>query len=296
MNTKKKISSFLFLSFISFHLNAQNKDSVSSKPSDLASKKFYYQFGLSYNLSSGTGSFTNNVANKDGSSSKDYFLGSYGKGTGIFFSLGKKLNKNLGLEIEACYLAGSKNKEKNQYYVTSSSIPYLDNQDQTFKSNTIRFNPKIVFEIPFKKENAFYSKIGYLVGFGNGIRHSDEQFFLDNGQTGKGSYEWRLTGGMVSGSTMALGIRVKVEKNLSFFAEISNNNTHRTFRKSTMIQATENGTNVLDSRSVYSKETDYVDKATYSAGAQDPNKPYQYPAYRSNYSSVGLRIGFIKHF
>ena len=276
-------------------LFAQNKDSLNIQNIDISSKKFYYQIGVGYNFSSGIGSFPSTVTNKDGSTSKENNLGSYGKSFDISFGLGKKVTRNLGLEMELGYMFGSAITVDNQYYITNVANPYIEKEHAEFTASTFRINPKFVFEIPFAKENAFYSKIGYLIGFGNAKATYTESLAFDNGNTGAASYSRLRTGGLISGSSMALGVRFKVEHTLSFFVELTGNNLHRTFKKDDMTEAIENGTNVLSSKSVYQTQTVFVTQATTTA-SPDQSQPYQYPAYRSNYSTVGFRLGFVKHF
>jgi hypothetical protein len=296
MHFQKNILSILLCLLCSFNAIAQKKDSLQLNTIKIPDRKFYYQLGVGYHFSAGVGTLQNYKENKDGSSSIQNMNGSWGKGIDIGFGFGVKITKSMAFELELGGVVGGKNKEENQYYVTTFSTPYTLKESSIFKANTFRFNPKIVFEVPIKGENAFYGKIGYLIGFGNAKEIIDAEAYYNSGQKGTGSYEWKISGGIVSGSTMALGFRIKTEEDISFFMEITGNNLHRTFTESSMVESVENGQNTLNTRSIYSKEVIYVDKVETPAGTPDPTKPRQLAAYRASYSSVGFRIGFVRHF
>ena len=276
-------------------LNAQDIDSAKLKPIDISKLKFYYQLGLGPNFSSGIGSFSNYSESNDGTVTQGNKLGSFGKGFDISFLLGKKVAKNFGIEMEIGYLIGGKNKEENQFYVTSFPYNYNVKQELTYNANTFRINPKFVLEIPIANTSAFYCKLGYMIGFGKLKIVAAEEAYYENGQKGQGNYEWERLGGIVSGSTTAFGFRFKVEKDVSFFIEVTGNSLHRKFEKSIMTQSIENGQNTLATRSVYSKNIVYEDKST-STSSPDFTRPRSAPSFRSNYSSVGFKLGFVKHF
>ncbi len=297
MRLRKIVLALTFSCFLFLCATAQNIDSVRLKPIDIGSSKVYYLMGIGYNFSAGIGSFRNYVESSSGSSTTQNINGSWGKGFDLVFALGKKMNKNLGIELELGYLIGGKNKEGNQYYVTSYAVPYIVKQDATYKANTFRFNPKIVIEIPFKNTNAFYCKIGYMLGVGKAKISTEEDVYFENGQQAKGSFEWERIGGVVSGSTTALGVRFKTSEDVSFFMELSGNSLHRKFTEQTLVKSIINNQNKLDETSVYEKELIFVDKSTtYLNVTPNPDQPRTSPAYRTSYSSVGFKVGFIKHF
>lgn len=276
---------------------AQNKDSLKFNGAPVLVKKFYYQVGFGYNFSSGIGMFESHIETRDGSYSSEAVNASYGKGVDLSLAFGGKFNNNFGLEVEFGGIIGSANTVQNQYYVLNAPyVPFLDKQENNYRANTFRFNPKLVFEVPFEGVNAFYGKIGYMVGFGNAKRVANEDIFFDSGVRGKGNFEWNYTGGVVTGSTISLGLRFNVEKDLSFFMEVTGNSLHRSFKKATMTTAVVGDQNILPSLTVYSKETVYVDKATYTSASQNADQPNEAPSYRSNYNTAGFRIGIIKHF
>ena len=295
MSSKKIILVLLLSSMFSSVLFAQNKDSLTSKKTDISTKKFYYQIGIGYNFNSGIGSFSNNTKNADGSTSKQLFRASLGKGFDIAFSLGKKITQNFGLEMELGYILGSANTENNQFYETNFGNPLTVKQRVEYTANTFRINPKFLFEVPFAKGNAFYSKIGYMIGFGNAKTTISEDWYFVNGSTGNGNYTRARTGGLVSGSTLALGVRFKLEHDACFFMEFTGNNLHRSFKEDRMTESNENGKNTLDSKTVYQTETVFVKNATTTLNP-DQSQPHQYPSYRVSYSTVGFRIGIVKHF
>jgi hypothetical protein len=295
MLLKKSVFLFLFSSLFFSDLVAQNNDSLNSKKIDLSTKKFYYQFGIGYNFNSGSAYFVNTTTNEDGSSSKNNFSGSLGKSFDLSFALGKKVTQNLGLEMDLGYMWGGTNTENNQFYEANSGNPLTVKQKVEYTANTFRINPKLVFEIPFAKGNAFYSKLGYMIGFGNSKATYTENWDFYDGSTGTGDYTRIRSGGLVSGSTMALGVRFNVERDLSFFMELTGNNLHRTFKRDILTASNENGKNTLSSKSVYQTQTIYVKNATNTPNP-DPNQPHQYPADLVGYSTVGFKIGIVKHF
>jgi opacity protein-like surface antigen len=294
----KKLTLLSFVLILLFsNAFAQNKDSTNSKPKDIQSSKFYYQIGIGYNFSSNGETFTQKKEYKDDTYELTRVPGSWGKGFDIGFGLGCKITRTLGIELELGYLIGSKIKEENQFNLSYNGIPGVDKQSATYKANTFRINPKIIFEIPLKNENSFYGKIGYQLGFGNGKIDWEETASYSNGGTGTGSYEFTRTGGLISGTTTALGFRFKVEKNISFFMEATANNLSRKFTKSELTYCVENSQNTIDSRTTYFKETHYLDNIMVDPNVPiDTSKPREILSFRSNYSSVGFRIGFITHF
>lgn len=290
-------NTFLFITFL-FSVSivcGQSNDSLLTKSTTVLDKKFYYQLGAGFNFASGIGTFRNHIENDDFSTSDNNFTGSFGKGFDIAFGLGHKLTQSFGIEVEVGYTRGSGNIEENQYFFTTSAMPPIINQTVSNRANTLRINPKLLFEVPFKKVNAFYSKLGYMFGTGNG-KVSIEETWNYQGYDGKGTFEWKQTGGMVSGSTMALGLRFLVDKDISFFMEITGMNAYRKFKKSSLIESIVNNNNTIDFSPVYYKEIIFVDELHTEPNSLDLTKPREVLAFRSNYSNVGFRIGFISHF
>lgn len=274
---------------------AQNQDSLNPKP--VSDKKYYYQMGIGYNFFAGIGVRSNNSTDRSWNYTQANHNASYGKGFDISFGLGVKAARNLALELEIGYLIGAKDKEDDQYYDTTYAYPLIIKEKRSFKANTFRINPKFVFEIPLKNDHCFYSKIGYMIGVGNAKSSTQSQWYYDNGWYGEGSFERTYTGGIVSGSTMALGFRFATkEEDTYFFMELTGANLHRTFKKGTMTTAIANGQNDIDNQPDFYKEFIYVDQAEYNLKGRDLYEPRQIPAYRANYSSVGFRLGFAKYF
>ena len=295
MNFRILSLSLVFSFFLFSIVFAQNNDSLNQKSTRILNKKFYFQIGIGYNFPTGLGTLGVTQQDVAGNTSKKYLHSSLGQGVDIGLGLGRKLSQNLGVEMELGYISGTGQSFESQFYINNTPDPYLDKQHNTYTANTFRINPKLLFEVPFKDQNAFYAKLGYLVGFGKETRSATDDWVYNSGQENTGEFKWETTGGVVSGSTMALGFRFLAEKDVSFFMELTGNNLHRTFKKTTMTEASENGKSFLSSKSVYDTETIYVHNAE-SSTTIDSTKPYQYPAYRSNYSSVGFRIGLIYHF
>jgi hypothetical protein len=296
MITRKAILLSFFLCVGSLSSFAQNKDSLKTTSPDIGTKKFYYQFGVGYLFNAGIGYNTHYVQTKDGNYSTDNYKASFGKGFDISFAMGGKFTSNLGLEVELGYTVGGKNITESQYYISGVAYPLTVKETISYRANTLRANPKLVFEIPISKVNAFYGKLGYLIGSGKTLMEGQEEWLFDNGAKGSGSYERRFSGGMVSGSTFALGFRFEAEKDVSFFIEVVGNNLHRKFDRSVLTQSIANGENVLADVSYYYRQTNFVEKAVYPAGPIDEDKPRELPSYLANYSSTGFKFGFIKHF
>ncbi len=287
----------LLASFLFANAFGQTKDSLNPPPLKLTGKKLYCQFGVGYLFNSGVGRFENYSIDKNGNSTIEYVPGSWGKGFDLSFALGKKMTPNLAVELELGYIVGGKNTEQNEFYVPNNGMPLTIKQEASYKSNTFRINPKFVFEVPFHKVNAFYARIGYLVGFSKATSEVDEQWIFENGGKGTGSFGYSYSGGLVSGSTLGLGLRFRAEENTSFFMEINGSNLHRTFEERNLETSSANGKNNLSIIDPYYKQTIYVDKASFPAeNAIDLGKPRERPTYRSSYSSVGFRIGFITYF
>lgn len=296
MLLKRKFLLLFVLSFPFYSIvSGQVKDTLNSIP--LKAKKNYFQMGIGFNFASGIGTRRNYVENLDSSSSLEYSKGSYGKGFEISMSFGRMVTKNFGLEMGLGVIIGSKNKEENQYITNYNGIKGVDKQSFYFLAHTFKVNPKIVFEVPLKNDNAFYGKFGYVFGVGNGRGYAEENVTFTNGQKGEGSYEWRKRGGIVSGSSINLGFKIKTEVDSYFFIELTSNNLSRKFKHNSMIYSYENGQNTIDSRTVYSKETIYEDKVTTDPNAVvDPDQPKKLTAYLSSYNSCGFRIGFVANF
>lgn len=296
MLLKKAMAVMFFLNILVSISFAQKKDSLGST-SVAKGKQWYYQIDIGYNFVAGNESLLNETYYRDGTYSKEYTNMSFGKGFNIALGVGKKLNKNLGIELELGYVIGGKNVVENQYYYTEVANPFIEKQSISYKANTFHVNPKIMLEVPFEKGNALYGKIGYLLGTGKAQSNYKLDWDFDNGQAATGTIERVYTGGIISGSTMAAGFRFgSGEAGSYFFIEATGNNLHRTFAKNTITESFINGYDVLEGVPAYYTQTVYIDKVTYNTEPIDENKPYVAPSFRSNYSSVGFRLGIIKYF
>jgi hypothetical protein len=291
---KKFILGFFVLCASAQFSNAERRDSLNPSVSNV--KRFYYQIGTGYLFNSGTDNLEQYIQKNTQTYTVENVKSSWGKGFDVGLTFGGKFNSSLGVEIEFGYTVGGKNKTNSEYYVAAVTSPLVVKEVLSTRANTFRINPKLVFEMPFKKTNALYGKLGYMVGAGKAIVEVQEEWIFDNGGYGAASYQRDNSGGSVSGATMALGIRIQAEKDLSFFVEVVGNSLHRKFEKNVMTKYMANGQDLLGDLSYFQKQTNFVDKATYNLGVIDEDKPREIPSFLSNYSSAGIRLGFIINF
>ncbi|HVD96781.1 MAG TPA: hypothetical protein VNB90_01170 [Cytophagaceae bacterium] len=272
---------------------------MSKRDSLRIDKRFYFNIGVGYNFVSGTGETAQYKEYTNGSFDVTNVKYSYGKGASLSVALGKMINKNLGFEVKLGYMGGGKNNHTSTYYDTSSTgDPYALEQDFSYFANTFFINPQIVLEAPFSQGHALYSKVGYLVGAGKAtlaLKETPNFYTIPNQVAQSGEFDWAYTGGLVSGSTLSLGIRLKIDNTASFFMEATGNSLHRTFTETHRTKAEKNKQDILNTFSKYNSEIDFVSTASEPKQI-DYNVPRKEPAYRANYSSAGFRIGFQFYF
>lgn len=227
----------------------------------------YFNF---YNQTSGGGSTTNEQINV-----------SFGKGINAGAAIGYMFNKNIGTELGVSYLIGGKSTARD---ISSNRIT-----DYTLSSNMFRITPSLLFASGFDMINP-YVKFGMIVGFGS-IKYE----YTDNND---GDIEFRkrtLNGGAAIGLTSALGLKFHLNDKFSLFGEINVVNLSYAPTKGEYTAATYNGIDELPGMTTRERNSEFLDKYTYSNPQQD-SQPRQELKEKMPFGSVGLNIGLCYNF
>lgn len=205
---------------------------------------------------------------------------SFGKGVNTGLNIGCMINEHIGFEIGVNYLQGSKIKAKEVY-----SNGGFQNYDIT--SKMIQIKPTMILATTMKKFTP-YAKFGVTFGTGKVTLNNNYE---------NGSYSYTRSSqqnkGIAVGFNAGIGILFSINKNISFSTELASTSMQYSPKKGTLTKSINNGVDNLASLSVYSKETDFVNKITNIplGGSPDLTKPRQELATALPFSSVGINIG-----
>ncbi len=223
---------------------------------------------------------------------------SFGSGinAGLFF--GYMLNSNMGFELGASYLMGSKTEFKSEY--SNSDINggvYSSEQTSVYEGKMMRLVPSLRLSVGDKKLRP-YMKVGLIVSVGNKlINEQNYKSSYSFGGSSSNSSSREYTGGIGLGFHGGLGINYLMNEKFMLFAECAANYQSWAPLKGTLTKSIYNGIDQLATADKAEKEIEFVDSYTEdSNAAYNPNEPSKATKFYLPFSSIGLNIGLVMSF
>lgn len=221
--------------------------------------------------------FYNSTSTSNSETSEQVYV-SLGKGLNFGGAFGYMFNENIGAELGFSYLLGGKSTSKDDYNG--------DKTDYTLSSNMLKINPSVVLSFGLDGVNP-YTKFGFVIGMGSINMEYEEN---DNGDIYK--MKSKMHGGLAMGLNAAIGANYALSGNMSLFGEINMINMSYAPTKDELTEATYNGADQLPDMSIKDKETEYVDKYTYSDNNPPPDsEPSKDLKQKFPFGSFGLNFG-----
>lgn len=248
---------------------------------NLFSQGPYLSFNVGYGFKMGSStSIMSNTTRTATTFTQEKVKVSLGKGFNLGGTFGYMFgeNGNLGAELGLSYLIGGKSKATATY--TGGKTDY------TISANMFRINPSIILASGLEKFNP-YAKLGLVIGIGSVKSETD------NNNNGNVSYHKTKTkGGVAIGLSSAVGAMFDFNESLSFFGEVNMVNMQYTPTKSELVEATNNGRDLLPNMTTSQKETEYVNSYTIDQNNPAPSsQPDQQLKSPLPFSSIGINIG-----
>ena len=235
-----------------------------------------------YNLPMGTQNISffefYNETSQNGPHKFDDILLSLGKGANFGLTVGHMFNQNLGAEIRADYLLGSK---YNAQYRFLADADYA--WDTYLSGKMIQLKPSLVFKQHYNKISP-YAKVGLVFGVGSKITYEEKE--LDNNFSY--NYVQELDGGTAVGLTGALGIEYPINNKISVFGEVNGTSLNYAPKKGKVTEWTEDGVDQIPGKTVRQLQSEFLDEFTDN---YDPNSPAKYQRQPMPFSSIGLNLG-----
>ncbi|MBD2753712.1 hypothetical protein [Spirosoma validum] len=216
--------------------------------------------------------------------------GSYGQGINLSLGVGKMLNPTFGVELDAQVMLG------NAITTTYATDEFNLSGSQSDRVRSVLLKPFIVIRNSGDLL-AIYTKLGLAISTYGRRYEQEEVIYTFNGQTYQQISESTETANVKVGFAACFGLSFRIAESVSVFAEANGQIMALPFTKGHYTKYTENGKDVLPSKST-SEQSWVYERSTTS----DPNAPaddsrpgvrlYD-PAY---FSYMGIGVGFIYHF
>jgi len=224
-----------------------------------------------------------------------------GRGYNLGIKAGIKVNDYLGLEL----LLNSFNGKEGTLYSEYLYSYWVDTLRDTImvkisgsrKARMIRIIPSLRFSLPGDHRVNPYIRIGGIIGFPKmTINTSDED---DDDRDGVLDYDdivYEYKGGMAFGFHAGAGVEIKIIEKLFLSLEIAGNVISWTPERSTVTEWTTNGTNVINNKSKYDLETEYVKEYSYDPNNIDETSPRKSVRFSIPYSNIEWNAGIVYRF
>lgn len=214
---------------------------------------------------------------------------SLGRGINAGLYFGYMLNKNIGAELGASYLIGSKNVFTNESTNTATSYHYKT--EMTWKGRMIRLVPTIRMTTGEKKLHP-YMKVGFIIGVGSKVFTETHSQNVDFSSSSIIDENWEYSGGMSFGFHGGLGLNYMVNDKIGIFAEVAGNYQNWAMKKGSMTKYTVNGVNELGTLDIDDREIEFVNSYTEtSSGPPNPNQASKTTKFFLPFSSIGVNLG-----
>lgn len=241
----------------------------------------YVNVNAGYNFQMGSSEVVGlyNYSENSNRETEEQIHTSLGKGLNFGAAFGYMFTENIGAELGASYLLGSKTKASDTYSNGSTT-------DYEISANMLRINPSIVIAAGGEKLKP-YAKVGVVFGFGSVKYNMTDK---DAGDTE--IMTMKLNGGVAIGLTSSLGATFDLSDKLALFGELNMINLSYAPTKGEMTEYTYNGADELSSLTTSEKEIEFVDSVTYDynnpSSSSEPNKVLK---ERLPFGSLGLNVG-----
>lgn len=198
------------------------------------------------------------------------------KGVNMSLAYGYQLSKNIGVELDACYLIGATHK------FTKSDLS--GESETSFTSRMIRITPSVIFSYDYQSLRP-YMRMGIIMASGNVYYN----FGYDNDESEE---KYRLYGGIGVGVSSAVGTFIQISK-LQYFAEIDFTNYSYSPPKGELSIYIDSGVNLLPGLTTSGKEFEFVDEFKEGDFNNDGSKPTKLLKNTYPFGSLGINVGLI---
>lgn len=235
--------------------------------------------GYGFNMGSQNINGINDYIKKNDWRTYDQIDVSFGKGLNLGVAFGYMFNENIGLELGISYLIGAKTIAN---YKSSDEV-----RDYTLSSNMLRINPSLIIAAGFEKINP-YAKVGMVIGSGSAMYE-----YYENDEGDIKTRKMKLNGGLAFGLSSAVGIMFNLSDKMSFFGELNMINLSYAPTKGELVEAYDEGIDLLPLMTVRDIKTEFVDGYTYNVNdATNYSIPKTELKERLPFGSFGVNIGF----
>lgn len=250
-----------------------------------------------------TNTKSTNISSMNGSSSVGEIsavYGNFGSGVNLGFLAGYAFSSNIAAEVGFDhYFTSSFSGKYTNTNINNGTVSSSQSGDLTFASSFSCLSAGVKYSIPLKA-GTIYSKGGVLFGFADFTVNQVESNFsgsLPNGSS-KLETEEKYTGNISMGAYTAIGFQKTIAPKLSVFGEVALNLLQFTPTKSEKTKWTQNGIDVLPTKTTNEKETVYEDSYTTTFGSggssnPDPASPDKGIKQGLNFSSIGVKVGVV---
>ena len=248
-------------------------------------KGFYMNVNSSYNMGTGNvdylkSSFLGMFNSTETSSSRTEELVkvNLGKGINVGANFGYMFTKNIGFELGANYLLGSKIKASQTSYTG-------DYGNSEIYAKMIQINPTLVFRSGFEKINP-YAKVGMVLGSGKIINNQNHKNGEDVTNT-----TLELDGGTPIGFHASIGTLYNINNKIALFGEVNLVSLEYAPKKGNFTKYIKNGEDILPLLQTRVKEVEFSDSFTETGEESNPNEPSKAAFIPFSFSSFGINVG-----
>lgn len=266
-----------------------------------------YGWGLP-NQNLGTAFFKDQISANGKNFYEENVYGTLGQGLNFSVNPGYMFNKNIGLELGITLFKGAQ--------VTMEKISSTDEEFSDVRSASstqIRLLPAVVFNTGGDKLYG-YAKLGLVLpvyGTVHGtLSHSDPNNPIPQVQVDLLKIETTVEGNPSLGYFGALGIGYHFTKLIGIHLEVFHTSLSIKPKSQHFDSYTVDGKNELDEQTIYSTQTNYVDRIDANSnngdylngsyipgmGTYDKDKPKDELAQKSSFNELGFKIGISFNF
>ena len=214
---------------------------------------------------------------------------SFGKGVNAGLYIGYMLNENVGMELGASYLIGSKYTFTDE--TTNDTGPSSSKYEDTWKAHMIRLVPTLRMTSGENKLHP-YAKAGLIIGIGGKLFEESHNVNTDPSGSTVIDENWEYSGGISLGFHGGLGINYMVSDKIGIFLEAAGNYQSWAMKKGIMTVNTVDGVDQLSMLTTAEKETEFVDEVKYDYNnPPSDSQPTQSTKFFMPLSSIGVNIG-----
>jgi|SRR5690606_25766965 len=259
----------------------------------------YIKAGASYALPMGKQEFiTNDVSATATSINETLVSTSYGKGIIPTVGIGFMFTEFIGFELAGSYLIGGKTE-------ANVSIPYgsedLEVSKISSKASSINLLPAIVLKAPVNGQIGIYSRTGLTIPIAGKITTTASTTYTAPGVSTVVNQTREVKGNMTVGIAGGLGVSIKLNNRLSFWAEANGQMLNVWSKTAEVTQYEVDGSDLLPSFSVADKEVNYVKELTQSSNNEynpsgiNENEPYEEMTQQVSFHNLGIGVGIAFH-